>query len=71
MTITDITHSRTRVRSRRQPEPTATDESREVARLEALLADPRKAGFRAELEQELLNARTKLVALTATTVLAA
>lgn len=74
MTITDVEYRRTRVRSRRQPEPTATDESREVARLEALLADPRKAGFRAELQQELLDARTKLVApvaLTATTVLAA
>jgi hypothetical protein len=71
MTVTDIEFRRTRVRPRRTSEDTSTPESREVSRLEALLADPRKAGFRAELQQELVEARAKLVALTATTVLAA
>jgi hypothetical protein len=71
MTVADIEFRRTRVRPRRTSEDTSTPESREVARLEALLADPRKAGFRAELQQELAAARAKLVALTATTVLAA
>lgn len=67
MTVLD--YARIPARSRRQPEQTS--ESREVARLEALLDDPRKAGFRDELQAELLAARARLVELTATTVLAA
>jgi hypothetical protein len=67
MTITNLNQTR----PRRRPDFVPTPESREVTRLEGLLADPQKAGFRVELEQELATARARLVALTATTVLAA
>jgi hypothetical protein len=69
-----VTPFRTRTRPpRTQPvgEPEQTPESQEVARLVALLADPRKAPYREELEFELRAARARLVELTATTVLAA
>lgn len=69
MTVTDLDFRRTRAHGRRQSEQ--TPESREVARLEALLSDPRKAGFREELQAELAAARARLVELTAITVLAA
>jgi hypothetical protein len=58
MTMSDLGFARGR---RHTPaagaEDVSTPESREVARLQALLKDPAKAGFRAELEQELAAAR--------------
>ena len=72
MTVSDLDFARGR---RHTPaagtEDVSTPESHEVAHLQALLKDPAKAGFRAELELELVAARARVVALTATTMLAA
>jgi hypothetical protein len=64
--VTDIEPTRIRRRERRS-EPVETPESQRLAELEEMLADPRYAGW----TEELLAARAELVALTATTVLAA
>jgi hypothetical protein len=64
MTVTDLTPTRTRRRERRG-EP--TPESQRLAQLEEMLADPRYAGYREELEA----AHAELVALIATSALAA
>jgi hypothetical protein len=64
VTVTDVTTIRTRRRVRHTEE---TPESRRITELTEMLADPRYAGWSEELEA----ARAELVALTATTVLAA